>query len=67
MARRIITQLVSDLSGDLIEDGGGESIAFAFRGVEYSIDLTASEVADLEGRYGDVCVARDANRWPSAS
>lgn len=43
MAQRVITQLVSDLSGDEVIDGDGETIEFAYRGARYSIDLTGQE------------------------
>jgi hypothetical protein len=48
MAQRVITQLVSDLSGDEIADGQGESIEFSYRGASYSIDLTDKEAAGLD-------------------
>ena len=48
VAQKIITQLVSDLSGEVIADGEGETISFAYRGVEYSIDLTEKEAAGFD-------------------
>ena len=42
MAQRVRTILISDLSGDEVE-AGGESISFSYRGVDYTIDLTAKE------------------------
>jgi len=48
MASRTITQLVSDLSGDDIDEGKGETIAFSYRGASYSIDLTDKEVAGFD-------------------
>jgi hypothetical protein len=48
MAQRVITQLVSDLSGDEIADGKGESIEFSYRGASYSIDLTDKEAAGFD-------------------
>jgi hypothetical protein len=48
MAQRVITQLVSDLSGDEIADGAGESIEFSYRGATYSIDLTDEEAAGFD-------------------
>lgn len=48
MASRVVTQLISDLSGDEIQDGGGESIEFAYRGKSYVIDLTDKEVAGFD-------------------
>lgn len=49
MASRVITQLISDLSGDEIQDGDGETIDFAYRGTSYTIDLTAKEAAEFDG------------------
>jgi hypothetical protein len=40
--------LISDLSGDVIEDGKGETIQFAYRGTSYSIDLTDKEAASFD-------------------
>jgi hypothetical protein len=48
MAQRVITQLVSDLSGDEIAAGKGESIEFSYRGASYSIDLTDKEAAGFD-------------------
>ena len=48
LAQRIVTQLISDLSGEEIPDGHGETIEFAYRGIAYSIDLTAKEVATFD-------------------
>ena len=48
MAQRVITQLVSDLSGDEMSEGKGETVEFSFRGTSYSIDLTDKEAAGFE-------------------
>lgn len=48
MASRVITQLISDLSGDEIGEGAGETIEFAYRGTSYTIDLTAKEAAAFD-------------------
>ena len=47
MAQRVRTILISDLSGDEVE-AGGESIAFSYRGVNYTIDLTAKEAKGFD-------------------
>jgi Lsr2 len=47
MAQRVRTILVSDLSGDEAESGG-ESISFSYKGVDYTIDLTAKEAAGFD-------------------
>ncbi|MGI8416229.1 MAG: histone-like nucleoid-structuring protein Lsr2 [Nakamurella sp.] len=46
MATQTIVTYVSDLSGDIIDDGGG-SVEFSINGAEYTIDLTAKEVDKL--------------------
>lgn len=40
MAKKVIEVLVDDLTGTEINAGDGESIEFAYRGTNYSIDLT---------------------------
>jgi hypothetical protein len=47
MAQRVHTVLISDLSGDEVEDGL-ESVSFGYRGVDYVIDLTAKEAAGFD-------------------
>jgi hypothetical protein len=48
LAQRVITQLVSDLSGDEVLEGKGETVEFAYRGSSYTIDLTAKEAASFD-------------------
>lgn len=48
MAERIVHQLIDDIDGSEIHEGGGESIQFSLRGVEYHIDLSTANVAKLE-------------------
>ena len=43
MARRVIHELIDDLDGGLAE----ESISFGLDGVQYAIDLSAKNAADL--------------------
>ncbi len=40
MAQKVTTHLVDDLSGDVIEAGGGRTVQFAFDGNSYEIDLS---------------------------
>ena len=47
MARRVLTILSSDLSGEEIEDGKGGTVHFALEGTEYEIDLTDKEADEL--------------------
>jgi hypothetical protein len=57
MARRTITQLVSDLSGKEIKNGEGETIRFSIGNASYELDVTSSEAGkfydDLK-KYTDV-------------
>lgn len=47
MAQRVRTILISDLSGDEVESGG-ESIPFSYKGVDYTVDLTAKEAKGFD-------------------
>lgn len=44
MAQKVTVQLVSDLSGEDIGEGAGQSVKFGWLGAEYSVDLTNKEV-----------------------
>ncbi|MFS3128095.1 histone-like nucleoid-structuring protein Lsr2 [Nocardioides sp. Bht2] len=48
MAQRVVTQMVSDISGVDIEEGSGQTIEFAYRGVTYRIDLTNQEANEFD-------------------
>lgn len=48
MAERVVRQLIDDLDGSEIPNGGGERIEFSVRGVEYQIDLAAANIAKLD-------------------
>lgn len=48
MAQKVITLIVSDLSGDEMAAGKGDTIAFSYRGTDYSIDLTDKEAAGFD-------------------
>ena len=48
MAERVVRQLIDDLDGSEIPNGGGERIEFSLRGVEYQIDLSAGNIAKLD-------------------
>ena len=48
MAQRTIVQLVSDLSGEEMDDGEGRTLGFSYDGVEYTIDLTAEETEQFD-------------------
>ncbi|MDN4161090.1 histone-like nucleoid-structuring protein Lsr2 [Nocardioides abyssi] len=47
MAQRVVMQLEDDLDGTPIEDGEGETVAFALDGTSYEIDLTSENAAAL--------------------
>ncbi len=48
MARRVVTTLVSDVSGEPADDNAGETIQFAYRETSYTIDLTSAEAAAFD-------------------
>ena len=48
MAERIIRQLIDDIDGSEISEGGGERVEFSLRGVEYHIDLSNANIAKLD-------------------
>ena len=48
MATKTITELISDISGEPIEQGKGRSVDFSYEGILYRVDLTNDEVADFE-------------------
>lgn len=48
MAEVIVRQLIDDIDGSEICDGGGERVEFSFRGVDYQIDLSVANTAKLE-------------------
>ncbi|MCL3838750.1 histone-like nucleoid-structuring protein Lsr2 [Aeromicrobium duanguangcaii] len=47
MAQRVVTILTSDISGEEIPAGEGETVYFALDGTSYEIDLTAKEADEL--------------------
>lgn len=57
MAKRVILQLVSDLSGKDINDGEGETVKFSIGSASYEMDLTEAEAGqfyDAVKKYTDV-------------
>ena len=48
MAQQVHTILISDISGEEIPDGAGQSIDFAVRGRSYQIDLTDQEASAFD-------------------
>lgn len=47
MARKIITQLVDDLDGSVLEVGEGETVLFSLDGTACEIDLSSANAATL--------------------
>jgi hypothetical protein len=48
VAERIVHQLIDDLDGSEIPDGGDEQIEFSVRGVAYQIDLSTADGAKFD-------------------
>ncbi len=48
MVQRTIVQLVSDLSGDEMQAGEGQTVEFSVDGTSYTIDLTDKEAAGFD-------------------
>ena len=48
MAERIVRQLIDDIDGSDITEGGGEQLEFAVRGVAYRIDLSIANIAKFD-------------------
>lgn len=57
MAQKVTTHLVDDLSGEVIDDGRGRTVQFAFDGSSYEIDLTESNVDQLREALSDYIAA----------
>lgn len=47
MAKKIIEVITSDISGEELAPGQGETVLFSVGGTEYSIDLTDAEVKEF--------------------
>jgi hypothetical protein len=48
MAERIVRQLIDDVDGGEIREGGGERVEFSVRGVAYQIDLSSANAAKFD-------------------
>jgi hypothetical protein len=48
VAERIVRQLINDLDGSEIAEGGGERVEFSICGVDYQIDLSATNAAKFD-------------------
>lgn len=47
MARKTQIMLEDDLTGDLLEDGAGETVSFALDGTSFEIDLSADNASEM--------------------
>lgn len=57
--KQIITQLVSDLSGEKLSEGNGETVEFTLDGSTYELDLSKKEADKFRGLFQDyIAVAR---------
>lgn len=68
MARRVAVVLEDDLTGEVLDEGNGETMSFGLDGQVYEIDLSEDNAAELRrvvGRYTSVARKVDAGR-PSA-
>jgi hypothetical protein len=67
VAERIVRQLIDDIDGSEIPDGGGERVEFSVRGVNYQIDLSTANIAKLDKTlkpYIDAAAKVRGNRGP---
>lgn len=68
MVKQTIVQLVSDLSGEVIEDGDGRTVRFALEGATYEIDLTHAESDQLHAALAPfIAAGRSVGRGLRAS
>lgn len=47
MAQRVLVQLVDDIDGSELEEGGGTTVQFALDGTSYEIDLSEKNAKKL--------------------
>jgi len=57
LAQKVTTQLVDDLTGDVIEAGGGRTVQFSFDGSSYEIDLIEENAEKLREAFSDYVAA----------
>jgi hypothetical protein len=67
MAQKTLVQLVDDLDGTPISDGGGRTVAFSYDGTSYVIDLSDAHVVEFKEALAPFVAAgrktgRDASR-----
>jgi hypothetical protein len=52
VARKTIVTLIDDMTGETIEDGSGQTVAFSVAGSDYEIDLSAPNARELLDAFG---------------
>lgn len=52
VAKKVLTQLVDDIDGTVIDDETGESIEFSVNGVDYLVDLKAKNAKEFHRTIG---------------
>jgi hypothetical protein len=72
VARKTQIVLEDDLTGDLLEDGAGETVSFALDGTSFEIDLSAdnaSEMREALSRYTEAArkVSSQARRTSASA
>jgi hypothetical protein len=67
MAQKMITQLIDDISGEVIE-GNGETINFSYKGKAYTIDLSPENAKAFDKAVSTyISAASPAGRAPVAA
>lgn len=68
MAQRVITTLIDDLDGSIIDGESGRTVSFALEGEAYEIDLTEKHVVELKKALAPyLSAARKSSRTRSRS
>ena len=57
MAQRIVVQLVDDLDGTSLTEGGGSTVSFALDGTSYEIDLSQANAQRLRDALAEFIAA----------
>lgn len=47
MVRKVVYQIIDDLTGEVIKDAQGETVVFGIDGREYEVDLSNRNAAQL--------------------
>ncbi|MGB3764491.1 MAG: Lsr2 family protein [Ornithinimicrobium sp.] len=57
MAQKVVTQLVDDIDGTVLEEGSGETVEFTLDGSAYAIDLSQDNATQLREVFGSYIAA----------